>query len=216
MNPEHAVSAATPGHHESGTSERSSAMQRALLSLQNSRQALRNEMMPPPEPAQHANASGDSWSRWWRRLRRWPAGQLAREAALQWWQRQPLHPLGNTLAGEVRQTLGPLVRRHPWLTVGAAAAAGAGIVAMRPWRWRWLDSHVRQLPRFTGRWLWQQLNSAPMQAAVASLLVMATSKAAVQSADQASSVAAHDKATSGEAAEPTGNDPQAHVHATLQ
>lgn len=160
------------------------AVQRALMSLQSSRQALRTEMLPPPAAGGEGSPGGLDWRRWWRRLRRWPASRLAREAAQHWWQRQPLHHLGDTLIGEARQQLWPLVRRHPWVSIGVAVAAGVGIATLRPWRWQWLDAHVRQLPRTAGRWLWQQATSAPMQAALTSLLVMATSKVTAQASGQ--------------------------------
>lgn len=154
------------------------AIARALQSLHNSRQALRHEMVPPP-PAHDARAApGLRLRGWWRRLRRWPAAQLAGEALQHWWQRQPWHPVAETLAQEARRQLWPRMRRHPWASVGLAALAGAGLVALRPWRSRWAEARLRSVPGHAAGWLWRQAGSAPVQAAlqagIASLLVMVT------------------------------------------
>jgi hypothetical protein len=148
-------------------------IRQALLGLRHSRLALRQEMVPPARlGGGAASGPGEGWQRWWRRLRRWPAGRWVRAAAQQWWHAHPLHPLGDTLVGEARSQLLPLVRRHPWATAGVVVAAGAGLVALRPWRWGWVDAHVRRAPAVAGRWLWEQARSAPVQAALASLLWM--------------------------------------------
>lgn len=159
------------------------AIRQAVLALQNSRAALRGEMLPAPdEGAGKGPASGDSLHRWWRRLRRLPAGRWLRQAAGDWWQAHPWRPLGDTLAGEARHQVLPLVRRHPWAAVGVAAAAGAAVVALRPWRWHWLDARVRQAPSAASRWLLRQATSAPVQTALASLVLWASQRPPASSA----------------------------------
>lgn len=153
------------------------AVQRAILSLQNSRAALRQELVPPPAPAPSGRRSGSGLARlWWRRLRAWPAGRLVGEVAHQWWRRHPWQPLGEALYSEARGQLWPLVRRHPWASVTLAATAGALVVASRPWRWHWLDQRLRGAPGAASGWLMRQLRSAPVQATLASLLAMAAQR----------------------------------------
>ncbi len=146
-----------------------SRLQLAREALQRSRQALRVELMPPPRPAP---ASGMAARHWWRQLRGWPPAQVARAALRQWWQRQPWQPLGDTLLQQGREQLWPLLRSHPWASVGAAAALGAAVFALRPWRWHWLDRRLRRAPGAATGWLLHQLGSAPVQAALATLLAM--------------------------------------------
>lgn len=147
-------------------------VQQALASLQASRLALRGELLPPPAPPGRQGRSGAMARLWWRRLRAWPAARVAGQALQQWWQRHPLQPLGDTLIGQARGQLWPLVRRHPWATVGLAATLGAATVAARPWRWAWVDRQVRRAPGAASGWLVRQLSSAPVQATIASLLAL--------------------------------------------
>jgi hypothetical protein len=203
MNPASPDPTALPPPRRTLDADLAPSIRQALLALQQSRSALRNEMLPPPPPpGARARAGGENWQRWWRRLRRWPAGRLAREALHHWWQVQPWRPLGDTLAGEARQHLVPLVRRHPWASVGLAVAAGAGVAALRPWRWDWVDVRMRQAPAIASRWLWRQLTSAPVQAALAGLMVLASQRAAATTADGATTAATPPQAGSAD------NDPQ--------
>ena len=147
-----------------------------LLRLERSRAALRRELVPPPEPS----ASGPDGlgltgplRRWWRRLRRATQGSplavLASEAVQGWWQHQPWRPTATLLAGQAR----PLLRQHPVAAVAVAALAGAALVGCRPWRWRAVDAQLRPLPGRALHWLLAQLGSAPVQATLASLALMA-------------------------------------------
>ncbi|MDT7835037.1 hypothetical protein [Aquabacterium sp. OR-4] len=155
-----------------------SRIEQALLSLHNSRLALRAELIEPPSATGPARRHKGNARLWWRRLRAWPAGRLAAEALRHWWQRHPWQPLGDTLLTQGREQLWPLLRRHPWASVGAAAAVGAAVVTLRPWRWPWVDRQVRQAPGRCSGWLLRQLGSLPVQAALASLLATAAARQA--------------------------------------
>lgn len=172
------------------------SVQQALLSLQASRANLRQALMPPPEPAatRHRSAAGVA-RLWWRRLQRWPAGRLVGEVAQRWWQSHPWRPLGDTLLAGARAQLWPLVRRHPWATVGVAATVGALAVASRPWRWSWLGQRVRRAPAAASGWLMAQLSTAPVQAALAALLTLVAQQAlSADNAAQAETPAGDDRA----------------------
>lgn len=168
MNP-----SSIPAPAGSGAAPHSPRVQQALLSLRSSRSALRVELLPPPQPPRRHGSSAAMARLWWRRLRGWPAAHMVGEAARQWWQGHPWRPLGDTLIGEARAQLWPLVRRHPWASMGTAAALGAATVALRPWRWAWLDRQLRRAPAAASGWLVRQLASAPVQATIASLLALA-------------------------------------------
>lgn len=166
----------------------------ALLGLTNSRLALRAVLVPAPAPARQQPAAPGAWARlWWRRLRHGSAGRVAGQLAQQWWHRHPWRPLGDTLIGETRGVVWPLVRRHPWLSVGAAAAAGACVVAAKPWRWGWVDRQVRRAPAVAATFLVAQLSSAPVQAAIAALLALVAQR--------------HASADAGEPADPVAPPP---------
>lgn len=153
--------------------EPSPRVRQALLTLQRSRQALHAELVPVvrSEAPRHGR-SGAMARLWWWRLRRWPAVQLVREALHPWWQRHPLQPLATGLAAGARTQLWPLLRRHPWLSVGLAAAFGAAVVAARPWRWAWVDRQLRRAPGAASGWLVRQLSAAPVQATLVSLAAL--------------------------------------------
>lgn len=180
-------------------------VQGALLGLANSRLALRAVLVPPPALAPPQPASPGAWARlWWRRLRHWPAGRVAGELAQQWWHRHPWRPLGDTLIGETRGVVWPLVRRHPWLSVGAAAAAGACLVAAKPWRWGWVDRQVRRAPSALSTFVLAQLSSAPVQAGLAALLALMVRQHASGTADAAPGPA---KPVAPPASDPPGGEP---------
>jgi hypothetical protein len=144
----------------------------ALMALENSRRALRAELMPAPPADTGAHDAADAARRWLRRLRRWPAGQLVREAAQQWWKRQPWHPVVSQAVSEARAHGSPVLQRHPWWVAGAGAALGVAVVTLRPWRWAWVGHHVRRAPGLASRWLARELTAAPMQALILGLATM--------------------------------------------
>jgi hypothetical protein len=94
------------------------------------------------------------------------AWRTARALARRWWTRQPWHAsvelVACTLADEVR----PVVRRHPWASLAAAAAVGGALMMARPWVAHTLRRQTRDLPHRMGRLLWQQLAQAPVQLAL--------------------------------------------------
>lgn len=187
---------------------RAGSVQQALLSLQASRAALRQALTPAPEPAatRHRSAAGVA-RLWWRRLQRWPAGRLVGDVAQRWWQGHPWRPLGDTLLAGARAQLWPLVRRHPWATVGVAATAGALAVASRPWRWSWLGQRLRRAPAAASGWLLAQLSTAPVQATLAALLTLAAQQAmSVDTGAQAESPVNHDNADATTAGRTAGQD----------
>lgn len=83
-----------------------------------------------------------------------------------------LRPLGDVIAAQWRVHAVPVVRRHPVLTVTAAATLGALVVTARPWRWPRVAREIEPLPSRVGHWLVAQLSSVPVQTALAALAVM--------------------------------------------
>lgn len=167
-------------------------VQQALLSLQNSRLALRQELIAPARATPRQGRAGAAARLWWRHLRTWPATRMLGEAVQHWWRSHPLHPLGSTLLSEARTQVLPLVRRHPWAILGVAAALGAAAVAARPWRWEWINRQVRQAPGAASNWLVRQLSTAPVQAMVASVVAMLAQKSAPRPAPEQSVTASSD------------------------
>lgn len=108
------------------------------------------------------------------RMRRQGVGlgllRAAQTLARRWWRRQPWHAPAELVASAVAQQVNPLVRRHPWAALAAAAAVGAVLVGLKPWvfgsarhRWAPWRDHL-------GGMLWSQLGQASVQMAVAGAL----------------------------------------------
>jgi len=151
----------------------------AVAALAASRLRLRNEMLPTRHdtPGTAGGTGSSPWQHPWRLLRQWlgasaPAALLL-DGVARWWQRHPWRPAGETVVAELRASALPLIRRHPWATLGAAAAAGALLVAGRGRVWPVVVVQVRPLPSRLLHWLLAELRSAPAQAALASLLLVA-------------------------------------------
>ena len=152
-----------------------------VAALQASRGVLRAELVPVVPRARPAGPGGPSaWQQSWRRWRRvgarWPVAAAVREAAQNWWRSHPWHDTGALLSEGLQQHALPVVRRHPWATLGAAAGVGALVVATRPWRWPLVGDQLLATPRRLGRWLTMQLTSAPVQAALVSMMWMAVKR----------------------------------------
>lgn len=145
----------------------------ALARLDASRTQIIQRLFPAPEAEERraGSPSPDLLTTLMTRISRNGLGQgvwrTARAVARRWWKRQPWHTpvelIGTTLAREAR----PLVRRHPWACLAAAAALGSALAVARPW----IASGLRRqtLPwgdRF-GQMIWQQLTQAPVQLALA-------------------------------------------------
>lgn len=151
----------------------------ALARLDASRTLLIQRLYPaPPERSAHA-ASGDAgvvglvaslMNALMARARRdglpratW---RTARALARRWWTRQPWHASVELVAGTLADEVKPVVRRHPWASLAAAAAVGGALVMARPWVAHTLRRQTRDLPHRVGRMLWQQLAQAPVQLAL--------------------------------------------------
>ena len=104
----------------------------------------------------------DGWAR--------GAWRAARALGRQWVRRQPWHAPAALVAGTLAHEVRPLLRRHPWTCLAAAAAVGAGLVLARPWVSRTVRQQVHGLPAQVGGLLWQQLAQAPVQLALAGAL----------------------------------------------
>ena len=153
----------------------------AQARLAASRARLRLALMPPDPDAAGANAPGSGrkphrlramWRSWRRSMHGWPIVDLALDTAHVWWQRQPLRPVGELLAAELRATALPLVRKHPLITVAAAGALGVLLVAGRPWRWPLVARQVHRAPHRVGSWLTRQLGQASVQASLIGMLMV--------------------------------------------
>lgn len=156
---------------------------RALTRIEFSRAKLRQALVPPPERDRPEQAAGGG--RMQRRLRLllrgWVAGtplapllHTAWAGARGWWQQHPWRSTGVAAGRAVSDELGPLVRRHPAVSIGVAAAVGAAIVAARPWQWPLLAGfalHARQRAmNSTLSWSWRQLSQPWVQMALATAL----------------------------------------------
>jgi len=171
-----ATRAATPAPTPAASTDPAARLQQALARLDATRGALRLALITPPDPpagAGSARALADPLRRLWRRLRRaarqTPAAVLLTDAVQGWWQRHPWRPAGSLLCRQVQ----PALRRHPLVAAALAAAAGATLAGLRPWRWPAVHRQLHPLPGRLLHWLLQQAGSAPVQAALASLLLMA-------------------------------------------
>lgn len=94
------------------------------------------------------------------------AWRTARALARRWWTRQPWHASVALVAGTLADEVKPVVRRHPWASLAAAAAVGGALMMARPWVATTLHRQTRDLPHRVGRLLWQQLAQAPVQLAL--------------------------------------------------
>ncbi|WP_066153093.1 hypothetical protein [Hydrogenophaga pseudoflava] len=94
------------------------------------------------------------------------AWRTARALARRWWTRQPWHASVELVAGTLADEVRPVVRRHPWASLAAAAAVGGALMMARPWVATTLRRQTRDLPHRVGRLLWQQLAQAPVQLAL--------------------------------------------------
>lgn len=94
------------------------------------------------------------------------AWRTARALARRWWTRQPWHASVELVAGTLADEVRPVVRRHPWVSLAAAAAVGGALMMTRPWVAHSLRRQTRDLPHRVGRMLWQQLAQAPVQMAL--------------------------------------------------
>lgn len=87
------------------------------------------------DAARATQSSGTSLSGWLQKLRGEPLAALAIDALTDRWSRHPLQTTARMAEVAARETIAPLVRRHPAATLGASAIAGALLVRARPWRW---------------------------------------------------------------------------------
>lgn len=94
------------------------------------------------------------------------AWRTARALARRWWTRQPWHTSVELVAGTLADELKPVVRRHPWVSLAAAAAVGGALVMARPWVAHTLRRQTRDLPHRVGRLLWHELAQVPVQLAL--------------------------------------------------
>ena len=153
----------------------------AQARLAASRARLRLALLPPDPDATpgHDKRTGRKphrlramWRAWRRSMHGWPLVDLALDTAQTWWQRQPLRPVGELLAAELRASALPLVRKHPLLTVAAAGTLGVLVVTGRPWRWPLVARQMHRAPHRLGHWLTRQLGSASVQASLIGMLMV--------------------------------------------
>ena len=89
------------------------------------------------DDAARADSQGSGWglSGWLQKLRGEPLAALAIDALTDRWSRHPLRTTVRMAEVAARETIAPLVRRHPAATLGASALVGALLVRVKPWRW---------------------------------------------------------------------------------
>ena len=152
----------------------------ALRRLDASRTLLIQRLYPQPDalrPGSDASAASGA-ARWvaslMGRIERdglaRGAWRTARALARRWWTRQPWHHPVGLVAGTLADEARPLVRRHPWACLAAAAALGDALVLARPWVARTVRQQTRDWHRHLGPVLWQQMAQVPVQLALAGAL----------------------------------------------
>lgn len=160
----------------------------ALARMQTSRARLRRALIPKTDAPDngHASSSGgagfkipDIAKLAWRtvrdQLRRSPSLREAVQTLHEWWKRQPWQDAATLAGSELRSVMAPVVRRHPWASVGAAAALGAAVMLARPWRWSIVNNQWQTLRAEAMGAIRAQLFHVPLQmllASLASLLVV--------------------------------------------
>lgn len=91
-------------------------------------------------------------------------------AATDWLGSQPWYTsvelVGSTLVHQAK----PIVRNHPWICLGTAAATGAALVALRPWGWQPVQHRMAPWGSQVGKLVWGQLTQKPVQMALAGAL----------------------------------------------
>lgn len=103
--------------------------------------------------------------------------QALTDAATEWLDKQPWYASAELVGSTVVHQVKPIVRRHPWLSLGAAAAVGAALVALRPWGWKPVQNRVTPWRGQVGSVVWGQLTQAPVQMALAGALAAWLSRA---------------------------------------
>ena len=155
----------------------------ALQRLEASRSQLILQIYPQPAPrasAADAPASGPSSAVWdgmdalMTRIQRnglvtavWRTG---RALGRRWWKRQPWHSSVELITSTLAHEAQPILRRHPWACLAAAAVTGAAVASALPWAARSLESRVRPWRDNFGGMLWHQLAQAPVQMAITGAL----------------------------------------------
>lgn len=149
----------------------------ALARLQASRTQLRRALAGDDPVSAPRWRGGRSLLRGLRPLR------PLRRLLLNWWTSRSWRPAAELALGAAQAQLGPVVRRHPWLSVGAAAALGAALAQLRPWRWPLL---TRQAALWRGAALGAvaaELARPENQAALLGALLAASHPHAAEAAD---------------------------------
>lgn len=131
---------------------RSDARAAALARLEASRAHLRAALVPTDAPSHDAPMQA-------------PA-RLLRHALRRWWRHQPWAAALRVGGTELRDAIVPVLRQHPLTSLAAAAALGAALVLTRQALWRLIAGQARPLTGSVGTWMWQQVSSPAVQAAL--------------------------------------------------
>ncbi len=95
---------------------------------------------------------------------------VARALAQRWWKRQPWRTSVGLVADTVAREARPVIRRHPWACLAAAAAVGGALVLVRPWLGAALRQQTQNLRHHAGQIVWAQLAQPSVQLALAGAL----------------------------------------------
>jgi len=95
---------------------------------------------------------------------------VARALAQRWWKRQPWHTSVGLVAETVAREARPVIRRHPWVCLAAAATVGGALVLVRPWLGAALRQQTQNLRNHAGQIVWAQLAQPSVQLALAGAL----------------------------------------------
>lgn len=153
-------------------------MRAAMLKLAASRAKIHSAVKPEPRRsfAQARQSHGaEGWD---------PAAWIAaaRDHVAQWG--VPTGPFDSAIAfcrehpalgdpglvwAEAERSVGPVIRRHPVMSVAVAAAAGALVYVTRPWEW--VAGGAQAAGSHLTRWVGAQLSNPVVQSAVATFLM---------------------------------------------
>jgi hypothetical protein len=156
----------------------------ALQRLEASRSQLILQIYPQPTPKSKTTSetpgSGPSEAVWkgvdglMSRIQRnglaTAVWRTARALSRRWWNRQPWHSSVELITSTLAHEAQPIVRRHPWASLAAAAVAGAAVATALPWATRSIQTRVRPWRDNFGSMVWQQLAQAPVQMAITGAL----------------------------------------------
>lgn len=153
-------------------------MRAAMLKLAASRAKIHHVVKPEPRRSfaqARAYHRADGWNpvAWIAAARdhvaQWGVPTTPFDEAMDFCRQHPAISEPTLLWGELERWLGPVVRRHPVISVSVAAAAGALVYTTRPWEWA--AGPARAARVHATQWIGSQLSNPVVQSAVTTFLM---------------------------------------------